>query len=289
MTGYRFISEHCDAYPVVRICRVVGINRSGFYKWNDRALSQRNQVDAELLVEITEIYKASRGTYGSPRIWGQLTRRGINVGRKRVARLMRHADLIGVHTRRKWRRGRPDVAPAPDLVQRDFTADAPDRVWVADITEFVTREGKLFLAGIVDVATSQIVGWSMQNRQTSDLVVDALVAAALRRNITGDLVHHSDRGSQYMSLAFTNRLEDLDLVPSFGSTGDCYDNAKMEAFWATLKREITWITGIETFDTRSDLRTAIFDYIEVFYNRQRHQTGLRHLTPNEYEQEITAA
>ena len=138
MTGYRFISEHCDAYPVVRICRVVGINRSGFYKWNDRALSQRNQVDAELLVEITEIYKASRGTYGSPRIWGQLTRRGINVGRKRVARLMRHADLVGVHTRRKWRRGRPDVAPAPDLVQRDFTADAPDRVWVADITEFVT-------------------------------------------------------------------------------------------------------------------------------------------------------
>lgn len=289
MTGYRFISEHCDAYPVVRICRVVGINRSGFYKWNDRALSQRNQVDAELLVEITEIYKASRGTYGSPRIWGQLTRRGINVGRKRVARLMRHADLIGVHTRRKWRRGRPDVAPAPDLVQRDFTADAPDRVWVADITEFVTREGKLFLAGIVDVATSQIVGWSMQNRQTSDLVVDALVAAALRRNITGDLVHHSDRGSQYMSLAFTNRLEDLDLVPSFGSTGDCYDNAKMEAFWATLKREIVWITGVETFDTRAELRAVIFDYIEVFYNNQRHQAGLGHLTPNEYEHKITAA
>ncbi len=289
MTGFRFVSEHRDDYPVARMCRVVEINRSGFYKWNGRSPSQRDRIDAELLVEIEEIYEASRNTYGAPRIWGQLTRRGLKVGRKRVARLMRQAGLVGVHARRRWRRSRPDVAPAPDLVQRDFTAQEPDRVWVADITEFVTREGKLFLAGIVDVATSQIVGWSMATRATSELVVDALVAAALRRNITTELIHHSDRGSQYTSLAFTNRLEDLDLVPSFGSTGDCFDNAKMEAFWATLKREITWITGIETFDTRSDLRTAIFDYIEVFYNQQRHQAGLGHLTPNEYEQQITAA
>ncbi len=289
MTGFRFVSEHRDSYPVARMCRVVGINRSGFYKWDGRSLSQRDIDDAVLVGEITEIYEASRRTYGAPRIWGQLTRRGINVGRKRVARLMRQGGLVGVHARKKWRRGRPDIAPAPDLVQRDFTADAPDRLWVADITEFATREGKLFLAGIVDVATSQIVGWSMATRQTSELVVDALVSAALRRNITTDLIHHSDKGSQYTSLAFTNRLEDLNLVPSFGSTGDCYDNAKMEAFWATLKREITWTTGIETFDTRRELRAAIFDYIEVFYNRQRHQSGLGHLTPNEYEQEITAA
>lgn len=289
MTGFRFVSKHRDSYPVARICRVVGINRSGFYKWFKRGPSRRDLDDVVLMGEIVEIYAASRNTYGAPRIWGQLTRRGINVGRKRVARLMRHAGLVGAHTRRRWRRGRLDVAPAPDLVQRDFTADVPDRLWVADITEFVTREGKLFLAGIVDVATSQIVGWSMATRQTSDLVVDALIAAVLRRNITSELIHHSDRGSQYTSLAFTNRLEDLDLVPSFGSTGDCYDNAKMEAFWATLKREITWTTGIETFETRRELRAAIFDYIEVFYNQQRHQAGLQHMTPNEYEQEITAA
>lgn len=160
MTGFRFVSEHRGDYPVARMCRVVQINRSGFYKWKDRGPSQRDQVDAELLVEIEEIYEASRNTYGAPRIWGQLTRRGFRVGRKRVARLMRQTGLVGVHARKRWRRGRPDVAPAPDLVQRDFTADQPDRVWVADITEFATREGKLFLAGIVDVATSQIVGWS---------------------------------------------------------------------------------------------------------------------------------
>lgn len=289
MTGFRFVSAYRDDYPVARMCRVVEVNRSGFYRWNGRSPSQRDRVDVELLVEIAEIYEASRNTYGAPRIWGQLTRRGFKVGRKRVARLMRHAGFVGVHARRRWRRGRPDVAPAPDLLRRDFTADAPDRVWVADITEFVTREGKLFLAGIVDVATSQIVGWSMATRATSELVVDALVSAALRRSITTELIHHSDKGSQYMSLAFTNRLADLNLVPSFGSTGDCYDNAKMEAFWATLKREINWITGTETFGTRAELRAAIFDYIEVFYNRQRHQEGLGHLTPNEYEHKITAA
>jgi len=196
VTGYRFVSKHRVDYPVARMCRVVQINRSGFYKWNGRSPSQRDLDDAVLVGEITEIYEASRRTYGAPRIWGQLARRGINVGRKRVARLMRQAGLVGVHARRKWRRGRLDVAPAADLVQRDFTAAEPDRLWVADITEFATREGKLFLAGIVDVATSQIVGWSMATRQTSELVIDALVAAALRRNITTDLIHHSDRGSQ---------------------------------------------------------------------------------------------
>ena len=289
MTGFLFVSAHQDQYPVARMCRVVGVNRSGFYKWKNRQPSLRDRADAELLVEIKDIYEASRRTYGSPRVFGQLLRRGIPVGRKRVARLMRQAGLVGAHTRRKWRRGRPDAAPAADLVDRDFTAQAPDRLWVADITEFQTGEGKLYLAGIVDVATSQIVGWSMAARATSDLVVDALVAAALRRNINQPVIHHSDRGSQYTSMAFTNRLEDLGLVPSFGSTGDCYDNAKMEAFWATLKREITWTSGVDRFETRAQLRAAIFDYIEGFYNQHRHQAGLGHLTPNEYEQAITAA
>lgn len=289
MTGFRFVSEHRDVFPVSRVCGVVGINRSGFYKWFNRAPSDRDVADDALLVVIREIYKTSRNTYGAPRIWGQLLLKGHKVSKKRVARLMAKNGIVGVHSRKKWRRGRPDVVEAPDLVNRDFTAERPDELWVADITEFKTREGKLFVAAILDVATTQIVGWSMAVSQTADLVVDAVVAAVTRRNITGSVIHHSDRGTQYTSLLFSTRLEELELVPSFGSTGDCFDNAKMEAFWATMKREIIWTTGIETFDARAELRAVIFDYIEVFYNRQRHQEQLGHLTPYEYEQEITAA
>lgn len=289
MTGFRFVSKHRDTYPVARLCRVVGINRAGFYKWISHVPSVRQVADSALLVTIKAIYKASRNTYGAPRILGQLHLKGHRVSQKRVARLMAENGIIGVHTRKKWRRGRPDVGSSPDLVNRDFTADRPDELWVADITEFPTHQGKLYVAAILDVATTQIVGWSMAVSQTADLVVDALVAAVTRRNITGPLIHHSDRGTQYTSLLFTSRLESLELLPSLGSIGDCFDNAKMESFWATMKREIAWTTGIETFDTRDELRTAIFDYIEVFYNRQRHQAGLGHLTPYEYEQQITAA
>jgi len=289
VTGFRFVSEHAVEYPVARLCRVARVNRSGYYQWKGRGPSERARVDAVLLADIVEIYERSRGTYGAPRVHGQLCRRGHMVGRKRVARIMAANALVGAHARRSWRRGRPDLAPAPDLVNRQFTADRPDDVWLADITEFRTGEGKFYVAGVIDIATKRLVGWSMGRRQTSTLVIDAMVMAATRRDQGGSVVHHSDRGTQYTSMMFTDKLADLEITASFGSTGDCFDNAPMEAFWATMKKELRWIYGDTWFETRAELRAVIFDYIEVFYNRERHQAALGHRTPIEYQKAITAA
>jgi transposase InsO family protein len=191
----RFVSEHADRYPVTRLCTLVDVPRSTFYEWSTRTPSQRDLDDAELVGEIVEIHDASQRTYGAPRIHGQLRHRGRRVGRKRVARLMRAQGLVGVHGRRRWRRGKPNTAPAPDLLQRDFTAERPDQRWVADITEFACWDGKLYLAGIKDLCDQSIVGWSMGERKTTDLVVKALVMALGRRHPDGDLIHHADRGS----------------------------------------------------------------------------------------------
>jgi putative transposase len=214
-------------------------------------------------------------------VWGQLRHQGRRVGRHRVARLMARNGLVGVHARKRWRRGRPDVAPAPDLLNRDFTAASPDEKWVADLSEFGCLDGKLYVAGIRDLFDKTLVGWSMGERQTTDLVVAALVMALGRRAPDGELVHHADRGSQYTSLEFSNRLGDWRLTPSYGSTGDCFDNASMESFWATAKKEVRHLHGPFSQLTRSQLRTILFDYIEVFYNRSRHQAGLGHRTPAE--------
>lgn len=282
MTGFRFVDEHQAEYRVTDLCRVAGVSRSGYYAWRSRPLSARAVADAELLEVIREIHHNSRGTYGAPRIRGQLRRKGHRVSRHRVARLMRVDGLVGAHGRRKWRRGRhPAMVPAADLLQRDFTAERSDLRWVADISEFACCDGKLFLAGIRDLHDHTLVGWSMGERQTTDLVVAALVMALGRRNPTRELLHHADHGAQYTSMEFTNRLADWGLAGSYGSVGDCYDNAAMEAFWATLKKELRHIWGpLEDF-TRSELRTILFDYIEVFYNRQRHQVGLADRTPAE--------
>ena len=282
MTGFRFVDEHQAEYRITDLCRVAGVSRSGFYAWRSRPLSARAAADAELTEAIREIHQNSRGTYGAPRIRGQLRRKGHRVSRHRVARLMRIDGLVGAHGRRKWRRGRhPAMVPAPDLLQRDFTAERSDLRWVADISEFACCDGKLFLAGIRDLHDHTLVGWSMGERQTTDLVVAALVMALGRRNPTRELLHHADHGAQYTSMEFTNRLADWGLAGSYGSVGDCYDNAAMEAFWATLKKELRHIWGpLEEF-TRSEMRTILFDYIEVFYNRQRHQVGLADRTPAE--------
>lgn len=265
------------------------VSRSGYYAWASRPPSERCIDDAYLTEAIRDIYQRSRSTYGAPRIHGQLCRIGTRVGRKRVARLMADADLVGVHSRKKWRRGRLDVASAPDLLKRDFSASAPNERWVADITEFMTGEGKLFLAGVRDLYGRGLVGWSMGTRQTSELVIEAVSMAVARRDPGEDLVHHSDKGCQNTSLDFTNRLGDLGLVPSYGSTGDCYDNAAMETFWATLKRELSWIYGPLIYMNRARLRSVLFDYIEIFYNRERAQAGLDHLSPFDYEAGLVVA
>jgi len=275
----RFVSEYADQYPVTRLCALAGVARSTYYQWRARAPSRRDLDDAVLAEEIIEIHRVSQGTYGAPRVHGQLRHRGWRVGRKRVARVMAAHGLAGVHGRRKWRRGRPNTAPAPDLLRRDFTAEVSDRRWVADITEFGCWDGTLYLAGIKDLHDQSIVGWSMGTRQTTDLVVNALVMALGRRHPDDELVHHADRGSQYTSGAFSAQMADWGINPSFSRTGNCFDNAAMESTWATIKREIRHIYGDWSKMTRSQLRTILFAYIEAFYNRTRHQARLGHRTP----------
>ena len=281
MSRFRFVEDHACDYPVKRLCALADVSRSGFYAWRDRPACRRDVDDQELLAAICQIHERSRGTYGAPRVEGQLRRGGRCHGRKRIARLMRTHGLVGAHARRRWRRGRPDIAPAPDRLERDFTAGRPDQRWVGDITEFATGDGKLYLAGILDLCDRSLVGWAMNERSTSDLVIDALVMAIGRRRPNGDVIHHTDRGTQYTSLRFANHLEDHGLVASFGSTGDAYDNAAMESFWATLKRELAWIHRRQRWPSRAELRVALFDYVETFYNRQRHQARLDHQTPSE--------
>ena len=261
---------------------MIDLPRSTYYAWLNHQPSQRAWDDNALLDEIKDIHALSRHTYGAPRILGQLRHRGHRVGRHRVARIMHTHGLVGVHGRKRWRRGKPDTAYAPDLLERDFSATRPDERWVADISEFHCFDGKLFLAGIRDLFDKALVGWAMGERQTTDLVVSALVMALSRRRPDAELVHHSDKGPQYTSLDMANRLSDWGLSASFGSTGDAYDNAAMESFWATAKREIEFLHGPVRQLTRSQLRTIIFEYVEVFYNRERHQAILGHLTPAEY-------
>jgi putative transposase len=288
VSRFCFVEDHRDTYQVKRLCELVEVSRSGYYRWAGAAPSARAVADAELLEEIRQIHTESRCTYGAPRVHGQLRRRGRRVGCKRVARLMRAEGLMGVHKRRRRRR-RPDIAPAPDRLNRDFTAERPNQRWVADITEFPTGEGKLHLAGVRDLCHRGLVGWSMGPRPDAELVVDALVMALGRAEPDDDgLVHHSDKGGAYVSGDFCSMADVAGLQVSFGSTGDCWDNAAMETFWSTIKREITWIRGTTWFETRHDARLYLFEFIEVFYNRQRHQAALGHRTPAEFAAMITA-
>lgn len=288
MSRFRFVADHQRAHGAKRLCRVLGVSRSGYYAWKKRPPSARTVRDGELTELITEIHDRSRRTYGAPRVHAELRRLDQRCSKKRVARLMAAHGLVGVHARRRWRAGRPDIAWAEDLVDRDFNPVGPDRLWAADMTQFRTEEGWLYLATVVDLYSRRVVGWAMSAGATSDLVIDALVMAFERRRPDRRVVHHSDRGAVYTSLAFSQHLTDLGLVASFGSTGDCYDNAAVEAVWATLKRELSWIHGRQTWPTRALLRSAIFDYIEGFYNPQRTQKRLGYRSPAEYEQESVA-
>jgi putative transposase len=201
----------------------VGVSRSGFYAWLGRPPSARAVSDAELAGMIVQIHNRSRCTYGAPRVHAELARLGWRCGRKRVARLMRSQQLVGVHARRRWRRGRPDAAMAPDLVQRNFNPTGPDRLWAADVTQFRTGEGWLHLAAVIDLWSRRVVGWAMGTTANAELVTDALVMAFQRRRPDRRVVHHSDRGAAYTSLAFSQRVVELEVDQSFGSTGDCYD------------------------------------------------------------------
>ena len=236
-----------------------------------------------------EIYLRSRGTYGSPRVHAELTRLGVSCGEKRVARLMRQKRLVGAHSRRRWRHAKAGTAFAPDLVRRDFNPTGPDRLWAADVTQIRTGEGWLYLAAVIDLWSRTVAGWAMGNAVNADLVSAALVMAFERRRPDRRVIHHSDRGAPYTSLAFSQRAIDLNLDQSFGGVGSCYDNAAVEAFFATLKRELAWIHDTKTWATRAHLRAAIFDYIETFYNTERTQARLGYQSPLQFENTIATS
>ena len=266
------------------LCRVLGVSKSGYYAWRGRPPSERRRQDTLLTEKIREIHSRSRQTYGYPRVHAELRSLGVRCGRRRVARLMRAAGLRGCVRGKKRRTTRrdPRAAPAPDLLCRDFVAVRPNKIWLADITYIPTREGFLYLAFILDTHSRKVVGWSMAAHMRTELVVDALEMAVWRRGPVAGLVHHSDRGVQYTAISFGKRLEEAGIVPSMGRTGTALDNAMAESFIATLKTEL--LVHRRHFPDREVARSAIFEYLEGFYNRRRLHSALGYKSPVSYEE-----
>lgn len=265
--------------------RVLQVSVSGYYAWRKRPPSARAQTNAVLVEGIRRVHAASRQTYGSPRIHAALRQQGIICNHKRVERLMRFHDIRG----RDRRKGHPVTTQsrhaypvAANILQRDFTADTPNRKWLGDISYIDTAEGFLYLASLEDVFSRKIVGWAMDEQMETRLVEQALRMALVRRQPGEGLLHHSDQGSQYASDAYRALLEAQHITVSMSATGNCYDNAMKESFFATLKTEC----ASRPFASRAQARTAIFEYIEVFYNRQRLHSALGYLSPEQFEQQF---
>ena len=280
---FAFVKEHRSLWPVRVICRVLKVARSGFYAWLKRKPSRRQMHQQKLLAKIKQVHEENRELYGSPRVHRALLIDGEHVSRNTVAKLMRQAKI-----RAKSRRGfvprttdsTHQQPVADNLLDRDFTAAAPNQKWLADITYVPTDEGWLFCAAVLDCFSRKIVGWSMSQWMPADLVARALQMALLHRRPEGDLVHHSDRGVQYASDAYQQLLIEHGITVSMSGRGDCYDNAMMESFWATLKTELI---HQEHYVTREQARRSIFEYIEVFYNRKRLHSSLGYLSPESFE------
>jgi putative transposase len=283
VTIFRFIAAKRAEHSILIMCRVLEVSRSGFHAWAAREPSARAVADAALTGRIAEIHKGSLKTYGSPRVHAELRLEdGVRVGKKRVERLMRRAGLSG---QVKRRRGKTTirvqgVRTAPDLVERDFNPTEPNRLWAADITYIRTWEGWLYLASVMDLYSRRIVGWAMADHLRAELVVDALEMAVSRRRPDAGLVHHSDQGSQYTSLIFTRRCRSVGIDVSMGSRGDCFDNAVLESFHASLKKDLI---HRRSWPTKAEARTAVFGYVETFYNRRRRHSTLGMLSPVEFE------
>ena len=275
-------------HAIAMLCRVLGVSSSGYYAWRNRGPSARAQADAALLARIRTAHEQSRGTYGAPRIQADLRAAGVTCGRKRVARLMRRAGLVGCHRRRcvvTTQRAVPASESAPDRVQRQFVASAPNRLWTADITAIPTWDGFLYLAVVLDVYSRKIVGWAMAEHLRTELVLTALEMAIGTRRPAAGVIHHSDHGSQYTALAFGERCQLAGILPSLGSVGDCYDNAITESFFATLECELL---AREHFPSLAAARLAVFDFIAGFYNTHRRHSALGYQSPAAYERRVQA-
>ena len=283
------MKAHRARFPLAAMCRMPGLSPGGYYGWLRRPPSARARRDAELKVGILAKWIESGETYGCPRIHAALRADGERVGRKRAARLMRELGIEGV-TRRRFRRGTTKrdarARPAPDLVNRDFTAKGPDQLWLADITQVRTWAGWLYLAVVLDAWSRRIVGWAMAPRMPAELVGDALTMAITRRQPEGPVIHHSDQGSQYTSLTFGRRCRKAGVARSMGSVGDAYDNAMCESFFATLECELL---DRRSFRTVAEARREVFSFIEGFYNTRRLHSALGYQSPANFEKRCHAA
>ena len=279
---FAFVAREKAHHSVARLCRVLGVSPSGYYAWQSRGPSRRSQEDTRLQERITAIHAQSHGTYGMPRIHAELRESGVRCSRKRVARLMRGAHLVGVH--RRHRRGTtrrdPAASVVSDRVERVFAAPAPNRLWTADITAIPTHAGWLYLAVVLDVYSRRVVGWAMAPHLHTELVLAALEMALQTRRPGPGLIHHSDHGSQYTSIAYGLRCSRARIIPSMGSVGDCYDNAITEAFFASLECELL---ARHRFATIEEARLAVFAYIAAFYNTHRRHSALGYLSPSAFE------
>lgn len=275
------MSANQGRFRVATMARVLGVSPSGYYAWRQRPPSARAQADAKLTARVQEIHAGSRGTYGAPRIHAELVEAGVAVGRKRVARVMREAGIAGVSRRRGPRTTRREVQarPAPDRVERCFEADEPNRLWVADITYIPTLAGFLYLAIVLDVFSRRVIGWAMAAHLRTELVIEALEMAIAQRRPEA-VVHHSDQGCQYTSLAFGACCRESGVALSMGSVGDCFDNAMAESFFATLECELLARTPLST---HAEARAAIFDFVEGWYNTRRRHSALGYVSPLEFE------
>jgi putative transposase len=282
------MSANQATFPIATMARVLNVSEAGYHAWRKRPPSKKQEADTALLKRVRTIHASSRETYGAPRVHAELRAGGEKHGRKRIARVMRAAGLVGASRRRAGitttRRDR-EARPAPDLVDRKFAADRPNRLWVADITFVPTASGFLYLAVVLDAWSRKIVGWAMANHIRAELVVDALEMAIGQRR-PGDVIHHSDQGSQYTSLAFGNRCREAGVRPSMGSVGDAYDNAMCESFFATLECELL---DRRRFASQAEAKMACFSFIEGWYNPVRLHSALGYRSPMAYEAEMEVA
>ena len=279
------MSANQAVFPVAAMARVLGVSKAGFYAWLHRPQSAHAEADAALLKRIKTVHASSRQTYGAPRVHAELRNHGQAHGRKRIARMMRDAGLVGASHRHggpTTARRDKDARPAPDLVDRNFTAAAPNQLWVADITYVPTAVGFLYLAVVLDAWSRKIVGWSMANHLRAELVLDAMEMAVGQRR-PKDVIHHSDQGTQYTSVAFGKRCGEAGVRPSMGSVGDAYDNAMAESFFSTLEAELL---SRRRFASQAEARMACFSFIEGWYNPIRRHSGLGYRSPMTYEAEM---
>jgi transposase InsO family protein len=284
---YGFIRDHKNTYRIALLCRVLEVSSRGYYDWFTRSDSNRKIENTLLLKEIKQIFKANREVYGAPRIYKELLDKGYQCSLNRVARLMRQAGIVP-KTIKKFRittDSRKSRFPAKNLLEQDFSAEQCDEKWVADVTYIPTREGWLFLAAVLDLYSRRIIGWSMSARLTSKLAQDALQNAINLRQPDNKVIVHSDRGKEYYASEYQTLLSSHDLTCSMSRKGNCYDNATMESFFHSLKVEQV---HHDDYRTRQEARSVIFDYIEVFYNRQRRHSSLGYQSPISFEEKCVA-